>query len=164
MKVLVVSDTHVPSLARKLPDPLYEEMQGCSAILHAGDLVSARIMDDLSRALPFYGVQGNQDSPSVQSRLPTERVVVLDGWRIGLVHGHQGKGMYTEDRAFNAFKDVMVDIIVFGHSHQPLSTRREGILLFNPGSPVAGRGGEGNTYGLLELRKDKIDARIVSLP
>jgi len=68
--------------------------------------------------------------------------------------------MYTEDRAFNAFASQRVDVIVFGHSHQPMSVRRDGILMFNPGSPVAGRGGQGNTYGLLELG-GSVDSKIV---
>jgi uncharacterized protein len=70
--------------------------------------------------------------------------------------------MYTEDRAFNSFASTGVDAIVFGHSHQPMSMKRDGILMFNPGSPVAGRGGQGNTYGILELG-DKINAKIVRM-
>ena len=68
--------------------------------------------------------------------------------------------MYTEDRAFNTFSLQRVDVIVFGHSHQPINERRDGILMFNPGSPVAGRGGEGNTYGILELG-ESVGSRIL---
>jgi len=70
--------------------------------------------------------------------------------------------MYTEDRAFNSLASQRVDVIVFGHSHQPMNMKRDGILMFNPGSPTAGRGGQGNTYGLLELG-DSVDSRIVRL-
>ena len=162
MRILVVSDTHVPVLARKLPDQLLEEAQTCSAILHAGDLVSSSLLDQLTRLIPTYGVHGNQDAPTVRARLPSQRVVTLGQWRIGIVHGHEGTGMYTEDRAFNSFASQRVDVIVFGHSHQPMNMKRDGILMFNPGSPTAGRGGQGNTYGLLELG-DSVDSRIVRL-
>jgi len=160
LRVLVVSDTHVPVLARKLPDQLLEEAQACSAILHAGDLVSSGVLDQLTRLVPTYAVHGNQDSPTVRARLPSQSTVTLGSWTIGVVHGHEGTGIYTEDRAFNAFASQRVDIIVFGHSHQPLNMKREGILMFNPGSAVAGRGGQGNTYGLLELG-ESVGSKIV---
>jgi putative phosphoesterase len=70
--------------------------------------------------------------------------------------------MYTEDRSFNAFSARRVDVIVFGHSHQPMNVKRDRILMFNPGSPVAGRGGQGNTYGILEL-EDSIGSKIVNV-
>ncbi len=162
MRILVVSDTHVPVLARKLPDQLLEEVQACSAILHAGDLVSSGLLDQLTRLVPTYAVHGNQDSPTVRARLSSQRIVSLGNWKIGIVHGHEGTGMYTEDRAFNSFALERVDVIVFGHSHQPMIIKRDGILMFNPGSPTAGRGGQGNTYGLLELG-DSVDSRIVRL-
>ena len=160
MRVLVVSDTHVPVLARKLPDQLLEEAQACSAILHAGDLVSSGVLDQFTRLVPTYAVHGNQDSPTVRARLPSRRMVTLGKWTIGIVHGHEGIGMYTEDRAFNAFASQRVDVIVFGHSHQPMNMKRDGILMFNPGSAVAGRGGQGNTYGVLELG-ESVGSKIV---
>jgi len=160
LRVLVVSDTHVPVLARKLPDQLLEEAQACGAILHAGDLVSYGVLDQFTRLVPTYAVHGNQDSPTVRTRLPSHRTVALGKWTIGIVHGHEGTGMYTEDRAFNAFASQRVDIIVFGHSHQPMNTKRDGILMFNPGSAVAGRGGQGNTYGVLELG-ESVGSKIV---
>jgi len=160
LRVLVVSDTHVPVLARKLPDQLLEEAQACSAILHAGDLVSSGVLDQFTRLVPTYAVHGNQDSPTVRARLPSRRMVTLGKWTIGIVHGHEGTGMYTEDRAFNAFASQRVDVIVFGHSHQPMNMKRDGILMFNPGSAVAGRGGQGNTYGVLELG-ESVGSKIV---
>ena len=150
----------MPVLARKLPDQLLEEAQACSAILHAGDLVSSGVLDQLSGLVPTYAVHGNQDSPTVRARLPSHLTVTLGKWTIGIVHGHEGRGMYTEDRAFNAFASQRVDVTVFGHSHQPMNMRRDGILMFNPGSAVAGRGGQGNTYGLLELA-ESVGSKIV---
>ncbi len=158
----MISDTHVPVLARKVPDQLLEDARSCSAILHAGDFVSSGLLDQLTKMLPTYAVHGNQDSLSVRVQLPSQRTVALNSWTIGIVHGHEGPGMYTEDRAFNTFVSKRVDVIVFGHSHQPMNTKRDGILMFNPGSPVAGRGGQGNTYGILELG-DTIDPKIVRM-
>ncbi len=163
MKVLVVSDTHVPTLARRLPDQILEESAECEAIIHAGDLVSKSVADQFMSVNTLYAVHGNQDSPSLRSLLPSRRVVELEGKRIGVVHGHTGPGMYTEDRAFNAFSSEQMDVIVFGHSHLPLNIQRGNVLMFNPGSAVAGRGGKGNTYGILELGAS-LCARIIPVP
>ncbi len=152
----------MPTLARKLPDPILKESLDCEAIIHAGDLVSRAVVDELASLGELYAVYGNQDSPALQEMLPSRRVVELNGWRVGIVHGHIGRGMYTEDRATNSFSTDMVDAVVFGHSHVPMNVRRGGVLLFNPGSAVAGRGGGGNTFGILELAAT-ITARIVPL-
>ena len=52
-----------------------------------------------------------------------------------------------------------VDRAVFGHSHAAMSVRRDNALLFDPWLPVAGRGKQGNSYGVLEL-DDTIVPRI----
>jgi predicted phosphodiesterase len=46
-----------------------------------------------------------------------------------------------------------VDIIIFGHSHEPCNRYVQGILLFNPGQAK-------NSFGLLTI-DDRIDARIL---
>ena len=161
MRILVVSDTHLPSLAQTLPSKLLEEAGSCEMILHAGDLVSMEVLNDLSRLAPVNAVRGNMDLPEVARQLPSTRILSLDKWRIGLTHGHEGRGADTTERARNGFSAKDADCVVFGHSHVPMSIRVDGILLFNPGSPVAGRGRQGNTFGILHLGH-KIRTEIVA--
>jgi putative phosphoesterase len=161
MKILVVSDTHVPSLAQTIPAKILEEARSCEMILHAGDLISIKVLDELSKLAPVNAVKGNMDLPEVARQLPSTRILSLEKWRIGLTHGHEGRGADATERARSGFSGKNADCVVFGHSHVPMSARVDGILLFNPGSPVAGRGRQGNTFGILHLGH-KIEAEIVA--
>jgi|SRR6267143_448497 len=162
LKILVISDTHVPTIAREIPTRIIDEGRSCDMIIHAGDIVSNRVVEQLSKIAPIHIVRGNMDAPDLIAILPPTRIVRIGDWRIGIVHGHEGRGGDTPRRALDAFGSEHLDCVIFGHSHQPLKERLNGTLLFNPGSPVAGRGPMGNTYGILELT-DGFDAEIVQL-
>ena len=150
MKVLVISDTHVPTIAQRLPEKILKEAALSDMIIHAGDLVSKSVLDQLSSIRPVHAVRGNMDLRDVASNLPASRVVKIGRWRIGIAHGHEGRGLDAPMRALSIFPKGSVDCVVFGHSHVALNEKREGVVLFNPGSPVAGRGELGNTYGVFE--------------
>ena len=161
-KILVVSDTHVPTIAQRLPEKILEEARSCDLIIHAGDIVSIDTLNMLSSAKRCEAVRGNMDFSNLASQLPVSRVIHEGHWRIGLTHGHIGRGRDTPERAASVFPRGTVDCVVFGHSHVQLHETREGVLMFNPGSPTAGRGGFGNSFGLLELG-DEIRARFVPI-
>src|SRR6266581_9093487 len=98
MKVLVVSDTHIPTIATEMPRQLLDEAKDCGMIIHAGDLVSRKILDELSAFAPVHAVRGNMDLPQISPTLPQRQIVRVDGWRIGIVHGHEGRGQNTPER------------------------------------------------------------------
>lgn len=162
MRILVVSDTHVPTIALELPQEVLDEARSCDTILHAGDLVSSRVRDQLSHLAPFHAVRGNMDAPDLIASLPSKQIVQAENWRIGIIHGHEGRGRDTPTRALSAFSSDQVNCIVFGHSHRPLNELVNGVLLFNPGSPVAGRGESGNTYGILDFG-ESVNGKIVRM-
>ena len=161
-RILAVSDTHVPTLAQRLPEKILEEARSCELVIHAGDIVSAKTLGQISLVKRTEAVRGNMDLPDIASKLPISRVVNVGRWRIGVAHGHIGKGKDTAERAASLFPSGTVYCVVFGHSHIQLQEERGGVLLFNPGSPTAGRGGHGNSYGVLELGEE-LEARIVPL-
>nr|WP_216671433.1 metallophosphoesterase [Saccharibacillus qingshengii] len=156
IRIVVVSDTHMPRMAKALPPRLVEELAEADLILHAGDWTSPEVYDLLAVYAPVHGVAGNNDGPAIVERWGYRRIVEIGGWRIGLTHGHLGRGS-TEANALAAFEDEEVDIVVFGHSHIPLSRtvpnpKREGSLtLFNPGSPTDKRRLKQYSYGLITL-------------
>ncbi len=160
MRILVVSDTHVPTIAQRLPQKILDEARISDLIIHAGDLVSGSVLEQISRVKPVEAVRGNMDLPEIVSTLPLSRLLTLSKWRIGIAHGHEGRGRETPERALSMFPKGAVDCVVYGHSHIAKAEEREGVLLFNPGSPVAGRGRIGNSYGILELG-DKIKPEII---
>jgi uncharacterized protein len=161
-RILAVSDTHVPTIAQRLSEKILEEARSCELVIHAGDIVSAKTLAQLSLVKSTEAVRGNMDFPEVASRLPVSRVVHVGKWRIGVTHGHIGRGRDAPERAVSMFPTGSVDCVVFGHSHVQLREEREGVLLFNPGSPSAGRGGHGNSYGVLELG-DTLQARLIPI-
>jgi len=145
-----------------LPEKILEEARSTELIIHAGDIVSEATLARLSQINQVEAVRGNMDFPELSSKLPNTRLLELGKWRVGVTHGHIGRGRDTPERALSMFPAESVDCIVFGHSHVQMSETREGVLLFNPGSPTAGRGGLGNGYGILEVG-GKLEARLVSL-
>ena len=161
-RILAVSDTHVPTIAQTLPEKILEEARSCELVIHAGDIVSAKTLAQISLVRHTEAVRGNMDLADLASKLPISRVVTVGRWRIGVAHGHIGKGRDTPERAASLFPSGTVDCVVFGHSHIQLREERSGVLLFNPGSPTAGRGEHGNSYGVIELG-EALEARIVPL-
>ena len=147
----VVSDTHVPRRARRLPPRLLRALEDAKVdhILHAGDLVDVSVLEQLSAIAPVSAVAGNMDGWDATIQLPRRRIVILGGLAIGLVHGDEGWGPDTPARAFSQFAQDDVAAVVFGHSHIPFCQWREGKLLFNPGSPTDPRRQPSPTYGLL---------------
>lgn len=161
MRIGVISDTHVPVRARALPGEVFKIFAGVDLILHAGDLVTLDVLDELQAIAPVLAVRGNVDHPEVQERLPAVlRIEVGPSVVIGLVHGHEGKGRTTAERAASNFSNVSV--VVFGHSHQPMNEWHDGRLLFNPGSATDPRRAPSATVGILEI-SEAVTARLVDL-
>ena len=115
-------------------------------------------MLDALAGFSVLAVSGNMDGHLVTQTLPTKRVIELEGFRIGLIHGW-GAPQGLEDRIRNEFERV--DCIVFGHSHRPTNHVEDGILFFNPGS--AGKGWRSSgTVGIITVDKE-IEGRIIEL-
>ena len=137
-RLVIIGDTHLPRFGQELPAPLVAALADADRILHVGDHTAPFVLDLLKAFASTDAVAGNNDPPELVPRLGTTRVVTVERVRIGMTHGHLGPGRTTPDRAFRAFaaSDVRPDAIAFGHSHQPMIERRDGIWLLNPGSPT----------------------------
>lgn len=159
MKIVAVTDTHMPRRAKKLPQRLVEDAQDADMILHAGDWQTIDVYHEFLQLGKVIGVTGNVDSPELGRMLNSREIIEAEGYRIGLVHGH-GKGQTTEKRAKAAFSMAEVDCIIFGHSHIPLLKNENGLLLFNPGSATDKRRQKQYSYGILTI-EDKLDIRHV---
>lgn len=147
MVVAVISDTHLPRGARRIPDSCVRAMRESDLILHAGDLVVADVLRDL-RALgpPVVAVHGNVDTEEVTRLLPETAVADAGDVKIGLIHD-AGPAQGRLERMRARFPDA--DVVVFGHSHIPLHEERDGFHIFNPGSPTDRRRQPRHTMGLL---------------
>ena len=135
MRLLLISDTHIPKRARDLPVPVWAAVDEADVVVHAGDWVDVSTVDALeARAARPIGVYGNNDGPALRARMPEIATATLDGVRLAVVH-ETGDAKGRELRCAARFPDT--DVLVFGHSHIPWDTTAPtGLRLLNPGSPT----------------------------
>ncbi|GEP48478.1 metallophosphoesterase [Microbacterium saccharophilum] len=133
-RLLLISDTHIPGRARVLPAAVLRAADDADLIVHAGDWVTASVLDELAAHGDVLGVFGNNDGPDLRARLPEVARRQIEGVRFGVAH-ETGPARNREERMDAAYSDV--DVLVFGHSHIPWDTMTpRGRRLLNPGSPT----------------------------
>ncbi|MFJ9407989.1 metallophosphoesterase family protein [Streptomyces sp. NPDC101393] len=155
MRLLIVSDTHLPRRARTLPPQLLDEVARADVVLHAGDWVDLATLDLLeTSAARLIAVYGNNDGPELRSRLPEVAYADLEGLRFGVVH-ETGAAQGRERRCADRFPGL--DVLVFGHSHIPWDSTADGRLrLLNPGSPTDRRRQPYCTYMTAEVSDGRL--------
>lgn len=160
MKIMVLSDTHIPRVAQDLPRKIYDEIAGVDMIMHAGDFVDAEVLTKLKKLKKVCAVYGNMDPPELRRALNEKEILQAGKFKIGLIHGY-GAPKELVDTVGGEFANV--DAIVFGHSHSATNIVKGGVLFFNPGSPTDTIFASSNSYGILEIYDDKIEGRIIQL-
>lgn len=177
----LIADTHVPDRKRGLDPrilPAFEQA-GVTAILHAGDISTPTLLEELSQIAPVHAVRGNTDWFGFRD-LPTYRRLEFGGVHIGLAHGHINWPHYLRDklayllygpRSFDYFTQRIrafftdMDVIVFGHTHEPWVGRFGSALVVNPGSACCQvLQGRHPSYALLHIRPGGVEAEICYLP
>lgn len=151
----VVADSH-----GHLDDQVLARLEGVDAILHAGDIGSESILDDLRTLAPVVAVVGNGD-PGLAHRYPWEQRVELEGFRILLCHWYDNHGT-IHPRVARELATWRPDVLVYGHTHRPRRERVDGTLLFNPG--YAGPPEPGRRRSVGRLRLDEAGVRGEILP
>lgn len=162
MRLVVLADTHVPDgSGRRLPDQVLAAVEGADAVLHAGDVTGAELLDALGAYAPVHAVLGNNDV-TLARQLPERVELELDGVRVAMVHD-SGARQGRARRLRSWFPDA--DLVVFGHSHLPEDeTDESGQRRFNPGSCTQRRRAPTRTYGELEVAEGRIvELRLVEL-
>jgi len=130
----LISDTHVPTRARRIPEKVFRIFENVDFIIHAGDLVELAVVDELEQLAPVLAVHGNMDGPEVSGALPKLNSLKVSDWKIGVMHDPHtifGLGKMREISKKNGF-----DVFVYGHTHNS-NIKWEGKMLYiNPGSPT----------------------------
>jgi uncharacterized protein len=163
MLIAVISDTHLPRGARRLPDECVERIAAADLLLHAGDFSTLEVLRELEAiGPPVLGVHGNVDSADLRRLLPEERIVDAEGARIAMLHD-AGQRTGRLERMRRRFGD-RADVLVFGHSHLPLHEEApDGFQIFNPGSPTERRRAPTHTMGLIRVADGVAQCELVSL-
>ncbi len=129
----LVSDTHIAARIAKLPQRVFDIFKEASLIIHAGDLVSLKVIEDLEKIAPVVAVHGNADPREVRIRLPVMNSTAVFNWNIGVVHDAGalwGKGKMRQIAEENGF-----DVLVLGHTHRAYLETGP-VVFINPGSPT----------------------------
>jgi putative phosphoesterase len=133
MDVAIISDTHVPSRAARIPDAFRDRIAAADHVIHAGDFNSEGAVADVrDLAQSLTAVAGNMD-PHVG--LPDATPVELSGVEFVVTHGTGSKRGY-EDRVANIVRNEGgADAVgVSGHTHEVMDAVHGGVRLLNPGS------------------------------
>ena len=157
MRIGVVADTH----AQTLPKQMLEDFAKVDLIIHAGDFCSMDDVKALRAIKELKGVYGNMDSDDVRDAFPRQQIIKCGKFNIGLFHG-EGSPKNLIERIKREFKNKDVDVIIFGHSHQPMNEVIDRTLYFNPGSPTDTIFAPYLSYGILELN-EQISGQIIKV-
>ena len=123
MRVGLVSDLHGRF------DPLLPKvLRGVECIVQAGDTVDEALLGRLREIAPLHAVRGNNDHSPGLLALPEFLELDVAGVKILVAHDRKDRRLRA------AIARSRPDVLVVGHSHQPLLAREGGMLIVNPGS------------------------------
>jgi putative phosphoesterase len=146
----LISDTH--GLLR--PEAL-AALQGVSQIIHAGDVGAPEVLSALAALAPVHAIRGNVDGGAWAEALPATRLVEVEGQWVYVLHD---LGTLDLDPAAAG-----VAAVISGHSHQPRTARRYGVLYVNPGSAGPRRFKLPVTLARLWMGEDGLEAELVNI-
>ncbi|HEY3873807.1 MAG TPA: metallophosphoesterase family protein [Actinocrinis sp.] len=160
MRVVVLSDTHAPRRWHGCPPAVAEHLRDADLILHAGDVCTADVLDELARFAEVRVVLGNNDGPDVAAwGAPETLEFELAGLRVAMIHD-SGRTADRAARMRGRFPEAQ--LVVFGHSHIPLDeTGPDGLRIFNPGSPTDRRRQPHGTIGLLDVAEGRLKSACI---
>ena len=154
MRVAVLSDTHAPHRWRGCPPAVAAVLEHCELILHAGDVCTAEVLEELSQWAPVQAVLGNNDGVDVQDwGAPETLQLTVAGLPVAMIHD-SGPAAGRAGRLRTLFPDA--GLVIFGHSHIPWDETVAGQRAFNPGSPTDRRRQPHGTMGLLDVRDGEL--------
>jgi len=121
LRIGIISDTH-----RFMRPEALAALESVDHIIHAGDIGSLAVIDELNKIAPVTAVRGNVDNGDLMLKFPKTAVVEENGQLIYVIHNLQYLDLDPEAAGFSC--------VIYGHSHVPSQEIRKGILYFNPGS------------------------------
>ena len=146
----VISDTHGLLRAEAV-----ETLRGAERILHAGDVGAPAVLEGLRKLAPVTVVRGNVDRGAWARGIPQSEVVEIGGISIYMLHILAELDLKPDVAGFAA--------VIYGHSHEPASEVRNGVLYFNPGSAGPRRFKLPVTVGKLVIKGGVVRGEIVEI-
>src|SRR5215475_1140587 len=120
-RIGLISDTH--GLLR--PEAV-EALRGSELVLHAGDVGKQEVLEELRKLAPVVAIRGNVDTDLWCSTLKNSELVETSAATFYLIHNIGDLDLNPAAAGIN--------VVLFGHSHQPTQYKKDGVLYINPGS------------------------------
>jgi uncharacterized protein len=146
----VISDTH-----GLLRPQAVAALQGSGLIIHAGDVGSPDILDELRRIAPVVAVRGNVDRGTWATGLLQSEIVEHAGIRLYVLHILEELELHPPTAGFHA--------VITGHTHRPKMETKDGVLYFNPGSAGPRRFDLPVSVGRLSVATGNLRGEIIGL-
>ena len=164
MLIGLISDTHIPEIAKTIPPRVKKVFNGVDLILHAGDIFVDSVLEELGAIAPVLAARGDNDYPIRDKRMNEVQNLTLDGLNVYVIHSSHyfARDLIEHPEKHNLEKAP--DVVVFGHTHRDIVQAVGNSLLVNPGSATFPyyqlRMG---TVALLSIKAGKAEAHIVPL-
>ena len=155
MRIIVLSDTH-GNYARAVR--AVNEAGPAELVIHLGDEYADGALIGQFCQRPLLAVPGNCDPGCSEPRLKT---VTAAGKRILLTHGDSYGVKNGLHHLIKKGLTERADVILFGHTHQPLVQQIDGMLLVNPGTLQYRASTQ--SYAILEISDETASASIITL-
>jgi uncharacterized protein len=154
MRVAVLSDTHAPRFWKRCPPAVAEQLRTAEVILHAGDVCTPAVLDELAEFAPVRVVLGNNDGPDVAAWGAVDTLEFdLDGLAVAMIHD-SGPRVGRLDRLRHRFPTA--GLVVFCHSHIPWDETGGNLRILNPGSPTDKRRQPHGTLAMLDIAEGAV--------
>ncbi|WP_248908410.1 metallophosphoesterase family protein [Halocatena marina] len=175
MKIAILSDTHIPDQAQRIPDEFREQIRDADHVIHAGDFGSNETLVDVQElASDLTAVHGNADPNDID--LPSVASTEIGGVTFVVIHGvvnpveravWSSEGVvFDQDDWLNAVTDTTRTradepmIGIGGHTHEVEDTVYDGVRVLNPGSATGAGPAEGSTMMTVEVVNEDLSVTL----
>lgn len=168
MRIGLIADTHIARRGRLWPQ-VFAAFDGVDAILHAGDVWSPHLIDELAELAPVRVARGNGDAMVEDERFEERCLSRCGGVTVGMLHEFPSPAWQPEafvlEQARRRFGGEAPDVIVCGHTHIEAAHCLDGLLCVNPGSPTQphNKSTRLGTIGFLHIRDGHACAELCRL-
>lgn len=156
MKVMVMSDTHGYIFNAREALDRHPEVE---IVLHLGDY--CRDASQLSQLYPdirFEYVYGNCDIGV--GTVSADKTIEIEGVTVFMTHGHKYSVKWDYNRILAKAQAERASVILFGHTHVAVIDNIDNKLVINPGSISESRSSKSESYIIMDVVDNKVNAEI----
>ncbi|WP_414838228.1 YfcE family phosphodiesterase [Candidatus Nanosalina sp. VS9-1] len=135
--IAIISDSHIPKRAEKIPEEFHEKLEQASKTVHCGDFETQEKYEKLKEKYDVIGVKGNCDFFDLEA----SQKFSVNGVKFGAYHGAGITPRGHHPTLVQTAETLDVDVLFHGHTHQQEIAEHEGKILLNPGSCTGVGGG-----------------------